>query len=137
MFKSLCGSKKPSIAQEGNPIAGFPEQIAGHRSPWQRPAKENTNGLIRESPPRGLDVSPISQGGLNALARQRNKRPRKCLGFEPPAEVFARKIIDLKHSVALRTRNRRFIRRLESPKACIIAAESFLIPNQEATSDEP
>jgi IS30 family transposase len=50
-----------------------------------------------------LELSPISQGYLNAIARQLNNRPRKCLGFEAPAEVFARAIINLKLSVALQT----------------------------------
>ncbi|MDR3087799.1 MAG: IS30 family transposase, partial [Azoarcus sp.] len=36
-------------------------------------------------------------------ARQLNNRPRKCLGFETPAEVFAREIINLKRAVALQT----------------------------------
>jgi IS30 family transposase len=48
-------------------------------------------------------LAPISQGYLNAIARQLNDRPRKCLGFETPAEVFAREIMSLQPGVALQT----------------------------------
>jgi hypothetical protein len=35
----------------------------------------------------------ISQGYLNAIARQLNNRPRRCLDDEIPLEVFLREII--------------------------------------------
>ena len=59
------------------------------KSPWQRPSNENTNGLLRQYMPKGMDLSKLTRADLDAIARSLNDRPRKRFGFMKPSERFA------------------------------------------------
>lgn len=58
---------------------------------WQRGANENTNGLIRQFFPKGTDFTRISHQTVARAETLLNERPRTRLGYQTPAEVFAKR----------------------------------------------
>ena len=57
-------------------------------SPWQKGGVENAIGRLRRSLPRKTDINAFSTEQLDAIIRQYNNTPRKCLHFQTPAEAF-------------------------------------------------
>ena len=55
---------------------------------WQKGTNENTNGLLREFYPKGMDLSLVDEDELKHNLELMNNRPRKCLGYKTPNEVM-------------------------------------------------
>jgi IS30 family transposase len=81
----------------GKEFAGFKEleNSLGMRSyfanayhSWERGTNENTNGLLRQFFPKQTDFSQVSDSELDRVEKLMNNRPRKCLNYRSPAEVF-------------------------------------------------
>lgn len=62
--------------------------FAAPYSAWQRGTNENTNGLLRFYFPKGTNFKRISEAALARAVYRLNNRPRKCLGYRTPQEVF-------------------------------------------------
>lgn len=62
--------------------------FADPHSPWQRGTNENTNGLIRQYFPKGIDFRTITNEEIVRVQDRLNDRPRKVLNFLKPDEVF-------------------------------------------------
>lgn len=77
-------SKHAEIKQELN-LVEFYFPLPHH--PWQRGTNENTNGLLREYFPKTKDINQ-SESYVKAKMKDINLRPRKCLNWKTPYEVF-------------------------------------------------
>jgi IS30 family transposase len=55
---------------------------------WERGLNENTNGLLRQYFPKGMDLSEVTDAEVQNAMDKLNNRPRKCLGFKTPNQVF-------------------------------------------------
>ena len=62
--------------------------FAEPHKPWQRGTNENTNDILRFFFKKGYDFHSLSQDDLNVVLDLINKRPRKCLDWLSPYEVF-------------------------------------------------
>ena len=57
-------------------------------SSWERGTNENTNGLIRQYLPKERNLTTLTTKEELMIMDRLNLRPRKCLGFLTPFEVF-------------------------------------------------
>lgn len=55
---------------------------------WERGLNENTNGLLRQYFPKKINLKKITEKELQNAILMLNNRPRKCLGYKTPYEVF-------------------------------------------------
>jgi IS30 family transposase len=55
---------------------------------WQRGVNENTNGLLRQYFPKGSNFKEVSEEDVQKTVKKLNNRPRKCLDYQTPHEVF-------------------------------------------------
>ena len=61
---------------------------------------ENTNGLLRQYFPKKTSFDNIPEHEFHHAAKKLNNRPRKCLGYSTPLEVFTK--LAHKKGIALR-----------------------------------
>jgi len=85
---TLDNGKEFSQFKELESKTGLDVYFADAYSAWQRGTNENTNGLLRHYFPKGIDFRKISEEELGLIIKKVNHRPRKCLNYRTPHEVF-------------------------------------------------
>lgn len=68
---------------------GAPVYFAKPYHSWERGLNEHTNGLLRQYLPKARKFDTLTQAELDIYVAKINNRPRKCLGFKTPLEVFS------------------------------------------------
>lgn len=81
--KEFCGHQKISRKLAADFYFATPYHA------WERGLNENTNGLVRQYFPKGMDFATLTHADVQRVEDLLNNRPRKTLGFRSPNEVFA------------------------------------------------
>ena len=55
---------------------------------WERGLNENSNGLLRQYFPKSMPLDTVDEKEVRLATNAMNHRPRKCLGYKTPWEVF-------------------------------------------------
>ena len=97
MKKLLSEKVRTMTFDNGKEFAGFKEleqgldmtsYFARPYHSWERGTNENTNGLLRQFFPKGMDFGMVTQSDVDIALELLNNRPRKCLNYRTPTEVF-------------------------------------------------
>ena len=74
--------------QEINKILKTQSYFCNPYHSWEKGSVENTNGLIRRFIPKKSNLQKISSTDLYQIENLLNNRPRKCLKYKTPKEVY-------------------------------------------------
>lgn len=73
-----------------NDVLGTRSYFCAPYHSWEKGTVENTIGLVRRFIPKRTNLAKMTKQDMHFVENRLNNRPRKCLGFQTPAEVFNR-----------------------------------------------
>lgn len=71
-----------------NSVLGTKSYFCNPYHSWEKGSVENQIGLIRRFLPKRTDFLKITTSQIRAIERRLNNRPRKCLSYRTPSEVY-------------------------------------------------
>jgi IS30 family transposase len=69
------------------------------QAPYQKGTVENTNNRLRRYLPRSTEPTALTNRYLRSICNRLNSTPRKCLGYQTPAEVFQTKLMEIRNQL--------------------------------------
>jgi IS30 family transposase len=96
---TLDNGREHHLHGELTAALGLDVYFADPYSSWQRGTNENTNGLLRRYLPKRTDFTTLTQEELDDIVEEINNRPRKCLDYSTPNEIFLSEIKNLDERV--------------------------------------
>ena len=98
LIRALTGKPRHTLTLDrGSEFALFREiehtaklkiYFADPHAPWQRGSNENINDALRFFFPKGCDFRSVKPTELQHVVDLINQRPRKCLNWLSPADIF-------------------------------------------------
>jgi len=89
-----CGSEFANMPGTARKL-GMDAYYCDPGNPGQRGTNENTNGLLRQYFPKHSVTFPLTDESLRQFISLLNLRPRKCLGWRSPYEIFSDQLLHL------------------------------------------
>jgi hypothetical protein len=90
--KRGMGRNHCTVSHDGQKITGTKTGLEVYfTDPYAlclRGTNENTNGLLRQYFPKGTDFRNVSEKDIAIVVKKINNRPRKCLNYQTPHEVY-------------------------------------------------
>ena len=77
-----------TLHEEINEALGTASFFCAPYHSWEKGSVEQVNGLIRRFFPKGTNFHELGHGEINRVEKLLNNRPRKCLHYQTPYEVF-------------------------------------------------
>jgi IS30 family transposase len=77
-----------TLHEELNEALGTTSFFCAPYHSWEKGSVEQVNGLIRRFLPKGTNFDELEQAAIHRIEQLLNNRPRKCLGYRTPYEVF-------------------------------------------------
>ena len=74
--------------EEVNEVLGTTSFFCAPYHSWEKGSVEQVNGLIRRFFPKGTNFHRLEHPVIHRIETLLNNRPRKCLHYRTPYEVF-------------------------------------------------